>query len=530
MNDAEILKWAAGAPLDLTQIKSVDEEALLRLLKLHRLETRFSERVKKEKPAWCSRPLYLEAWTRSREARANLTRRLQALREVSAAVVKRGLPLITVKGFSTYAITGDVRSIYQSNDLDVFYGDLEYFWQTLESNGYRGEKRLDHEYGRMSKPGVSIDLHRYFPVYAYPEGATATDLRPARSPGCWLQPFSPRTETEITYKDLRQNSFPSSVDETEGFLVPTPAMAVLILCAHEFRDYIEAPTRRSILKLSVLANIRDLALHARFDRRRFAALVTRFNGHDAVAFVGHLLQTYFGANPLPAMLDRYEQCRRSGSPQVLTHYGCWASLGSDDLLYASDDRPRALDTGRVVDRLGGNTVVASTGGPRKCYSVFAKGQGETIHRVVIQTKGEGKFPFVFSFQWSPDDLLFDILLLGPLEKPCEYQVTLQTLPIHRYPDQLELAYARDFGVIEHVFVDQLGEHIRRTGQSDFSASHRPEGWTLSLSLPWRLLPAYFRQASTLPMMLFLAKRKMGQKSPFWGADPVISVPLCIIPE
>lgn len=50
-NECDVLRWAAGAAIDLSEVGAVDEAKLLDLVIRHRLAARFLDRAQRERPA-----------------------------------------------------------------------------------------------------------------------------------------------------------------------------------------------------------------------------------------------------------------------------------------------------------------------------------------------------------------------------------------------------------------------------------------------------------------------------------------------
>ncbi len=351
MRVLDLLKWAAGAPISLPGIEGIqderllcllgiDEDAFLDLLAKHRLAQRFLDRYRRERPGWCSPTLLGRVLELGALAQKHTRRQLDALHEITRALDPAAPPLIAIKGFTTYALTGQEKHLRQSADLDLFAPDPAVLFDHLLRLGYTGfQKGLDHhEWAEMQRQDIKIEIHRCFPVYSYPPGITACDLVPEHHPGLWHQPFTQlhrreigddalmatlqaegarwnRTlrHREIHYEDLLAHSVCGTTPDTADLRVPHPNMAAFLLCAHEFMNY-AGPLLMTALpvKLAILADILDLTRHPQFDLPGFLSLAERFQGQDALAFVGGLLQTCFGSNPFP-LLRPPDPLRRGGA-------------------------------------------------------------------------------------------------------------------------------------------------------------------------------------------------------------------------
>ena len=150
----DILKWVAGSPKPVSEIEmeESDEQILLEAVQAHRLAGRFLHRVNEERPNWWTKSLHQALAIEKMQVQANLIRQVKAIREVSAVLADERRPLITVKGFSAYALTGDQRNIRLSIDVDMFAADLDDLRETLLGLGYSEEdpsKLAPHEFAQL---------------------------------------------------------------------------------------------------------------------------------------------------------------------------------------------------------------------------------------------------------------------------------------------------------------------------------------------------------------------------------------------
>ena len=369
MKTTDVLKWAAGAAAELSANSTVNESELLYLLGHHRLAGRFADRVRRERPAWCSRQLMIRAWQRHAQAKTQLTSQLQAVREVLAKLGANSAPLVLLKGASAYALTGDERTIHFSSDLDVLYDDLERLRDALLELGYRPgpsqpEVLGDYEFGQLYRGNVIFELHRYFPVWSYPAGVAEADLIPAHHPGVWRQNFGEHTHCEIGYREVCEYSHGDALPQLGAARLASPELCALISCAHIVKNFMSSPAYTPFpFFLGELADVFDLTQLADFDAETLRALTDKFHGHDAVQFCANLMQAYFGSNPLAAASSR-DWPHPDSFPRSLS-LGCWASLyrDADELLL-----PLGIET--IVERLGANAVTAVADAPRRVYAVL----------------------------------------------------------------------------------------------------------------------------------------------------------------
>lgn len=527
MHEIEVVKWAAGAVHKPIQNEMVNEEKLFSLLAHHRLTSRFFCCISQERPAWCNRKMHIRAWKAHSQARESMRRQVQAVREVCASLAPSGQPLIVLKGYSTYALTGENHNIRWSCDIDVCFSDLEMLWDALVHLGYVGERRVfSHEFSTVSKRGVSIEVHHYFPVPILPREVIASDMSPLMNPGVWKQEFANVIGgSRIGYEDLAKNLIQATTPEMEGLAVLHPSMNVFISCAHLFRDYHE-PTfcRRDPVRLAELADVRDLLRHPQFDEQRLLCLADQFNGHDAVEFTGRLLQTYFSTDSLTASSLRSmpKQNKKSFTfPHLLTWHGCWANRatphGTDDLLVPSDLRA-------LIDSLGTNTVVASESERQNLYAHPTREGIQAIERVIIQVMRGEPFAFGFSATWSEHVLGFDLHVWHSLDTAYTIDVATEHRDLHHVDVHLgreELTFNSD-GVLIGNNVDVHSDEVQLSQRGSGSASVCVDetSFTVRIELPLRIRPRHLESLSLL-VLLSVAR---------WDRFPhaVVVVPLKVV--
>lgn len=316
MNQIDILKWAAGARIDLPDwrqfrgdclldLLGIDQEELLLRLRQHRLENRFLVRYTTERPNWCSQFL-LERLHRSRvEAQRLWSSQLREIHKISSRFSTAHEPIIILKGMSSFGLTGEPRCIRHSGDLDVCCADPEQLWAGLLDSGYRGKRHFTHEFGKLTRDTIILDLHNYYPVLAYPPDMAWIDFRELGSEKYSQTLRGPLhfKEFEIGYDDLRRESVLSVVPETKGLVFPNPAMAILVMCAHGFRNYttgLHYLRENQATKLAELADICELTRLREFNPIHFMGLVERYGARDSINFVHYLLDSYSLPHSLPS--------------------------------------------------------------------------------------------------------------------------------------------------------------------------------------------------------------------------------------
>lgn len=489
-----LLKWAAGGPDDVSDIGDVDAGRLLRHVAEHRLACRFLRRLRRDRPAWGRRSLLTETWGRCQHATARMRRHAAALQEITRACADTGAPPILVKGFSLYALTGDPDDIRDSADMDLFHPDPARLKDVLLALGYAdapGVITAHHEYAVMARAGVLIEIHNYLPVQTYFPHVTPDACVPETHPGLWRQPpYRWPDCTALTDADLRQDVTRGAAPEADGLTLPSPAMMALVLCAHAFRNVIEA--RRP--KLSEIADLPFLTRHPQFDARRFLELAEQYGGRNAVHVTAHLERCYLGSRSLPALPGEADWDIGARLPQFPGYWIGWQSA-QDALL--------PPEPGGIFARLGATLVM-----PGMAYSVGEAGPGEPIPRLIVLTAQDEVTPFRFSCAWTPDTLDFEVVLTRPLPNAeRRYHVPLA--------DEINVSLL--FANIRDGQVEMEGAGSATLGPSGM-------GHALRLSLPRRKLPRSTADG-LIPLTLSVALDHFEEAGV--RTDPIVRVPLLV---
>lgn len=511
MNNVKILKWAAGAPEDVIGLPMVEPEQLFTLLRAHNLVSRFFHRCQLEKPLWYRRALSIPAWEQMRAIERRAFRQIAAVQEISDALPSDAHPLIVIKGPATFATTGDRRHLRLSGDIDLLCRDSLCLWETLLALGYRGErsdsvdetKSAAHEFAVLTRGDVVIEIHNYFPVARYPDAVRNANLVPAHHPGQWVQQLPVFLPSQIRFDLLAAHSMNGAGPDLRRLRIPDPAASILILCAHEFRNFLHSPFTGMTARLSALADVYDLAREPRFDAGRFLSLMAETGSDDGVAFVASLLQSLYGHNPLPVTASAFEgPC----FPQSLSYSGGWAALTElDDVLLMSG-------TETVVAKLGVNRIVATAAGPPRTYATVPKGaaerdEPEALPRLVLNSPRVPRIEL--SARQDSESLHLSVEFLDTLPDGSEYEVYIQSRHQGYGPD----AWAWEF-------IDGNQFH------------HSP---IQRLAFRWAALPSPFQETKRVPMMLVIGQFQRHERlAAGWfncnAVKPLIIIPLEIICE
>ncbi|GAB4462909.1 MAG: hypothetical protein OHK0029_30650 [Armatimonadaceae bacterium] len=361
MTDTEtlrLLRWGMRPetpPPALSAMDASEEKSLLALIGTHKLSGRFLEGVRRHRPKWASRSLLFSIYKQQEGARAQYRRHLAALHELTDEIAKSSQePIITVKGFATHALTGSEKHLRFSGDLDLFHAQKEMLYEVALRLGYTGEITGSHDWARLSRGGVNLDIMHNFPVPSYPNvirEANVEDLDPTRHPGVWRVPLDGLgTEKTIEYADLLPDAVEGSTPETRKFLVPDAPMSAFIYCVHLFRHHIGGPCTCFLprIRLGELADVWDLTTASGFQMKRFLNIVEQFQGHEAVAFAGRFLLLMYGENPVALAADPLPE----RFPERLVWYGPHVVIHSLESMILT------IDPRKILQQLGTANVVA----------------------------------------------------------------------------------------------------------------------------------------------------------------------------
>jgi hypothetical protein len=361
----------------------------------------------------------------------------------------------------------------------------------------------------MWRDGMKLDLHLYYPVLAYPPGVRTAELAPERHPGRWFQPFSDLTAKGIRYEDLLAHSVRGETPDTSDLVVPDPNMAVLLLCAHEFRSSVNPSLHADTqVRLGTLATIVDLARCREFSETGFQMLVDRFAAQDAVCFVASLVERYFGIR----LLD-IPNCTREldGSfPRLITWFGAWARLGP------ADTPLDPADLSSAILRLGPNAVAVTRDGPNPVYTVGdahsrRPDAGTAVSRLIVRGSRGRTIPFQFSLKVASSALALEITFTEPLT------------------DDDHLYYVEIYG--DPYPAASQGAHIRRRGapepfgQGSISGHSITEGHRLALEIPLAAFHRGTEETAVIPLMVVVGKWFVRHPYPHMDVDSLVVVPL-----
>ncbi len=358
----DVLKWAVSINRPAPPMDGLDEDALVEMAQYHCILQPLLSRLESARLPDCPPRLRTRLRVLQHQIRRHTYERMAAAREITRAMRTHGQsPPIFIKGFSAYALTGDPNLLHFSGDLDPFAEDLPTLWDTAYALGYTGHRKNTHEWAKLMRAGVTLDVHQYYPVLSYPNDvrtAPAWELDASLNPGQWHLPtraldLVPSGEL-IRWPDLRNGAVPGVADGTQDLLFPSPALLCLIHCTHCFRISVTRLHHMNPLggfRLYELLSIYSLARLPNFDAEEFQALAVRFSAQDAVRLVNTLAEAFLGTAALP----EHRSLAADGCPAIFPEhliYGGWVSLQqTDDWLLM-----RGIE--QMLDQLGASAASA----------------------------------------------------------------------------------------------------------------------------------------------------------------------------
>jgi hypothetical protein len=380
--------------------------------------------------------------------------------------------------------------------MDILCGDAGGMQETLSRLGYTWSSTNAveaHHSPRASRDDLdlSIDTYNYIPVWSYPQEPIDAEFDPKLNPGVWNQTVRP-VHTEIHLADVLEHSMSDLGSEAEPLIVPDATMSVLIVCAHLFTDFFHGmPGRFGRLPLARFAEICELCRHPAFDQATFVDLVRQFSVSDSVHFVGGLLASYMGYNPLASTVHSGET-RREWSRFYRSTFWLPALGSYDDLLMP---REAAEPLGNLVDELGANLVFATDHPGEHTYWSGASGEGEPLGRVITRNEGTERLELGVSLGWGTDAMVVEIEVVGIPESEDNVYMEFGGFPSF-------------WGVSRDGLV---GEGWRELGgYSSVDHAFTDTGYTLRVVIPWALRKDLPRHDRTIPLLLSAIRVSRGR--------------------
>lgn len=429
---SDLLAWAVGANRQVG-VRRIDENALLAAAIQHRIAGRFARRLRAEQPVWATPRLLARLAFKQLVANQRIERKLATVCRITTALPSRVLPLGIFKGFSVSLLLRDSAGRRDSDDIDVLAPHADALKSCLLRLGFQNIGASGpHTNADLQGQSTWIDLHNYFPVWSYPTWMRTRPPIPANHPGAWRM-LSDIDVKRIHFDDLANNGW--SPQDLPGCVLPNPELALLILCAHTFKDYCELRAFHTRLKppvlLSYVADMVDLADHPGFDKLRFTGLAEQLGAWDAVTWSASIVKSCLGFNNIPVPRDFEVDANDFGQRFPRSVYrGFWVCLDQRvDSVWRA--HPALHD---IVDSLGYNRMQVYTqpDGPRetKLSRYIWRGSGRDVSDLPVAvnaTTADEELRLQLSVKVAPGDArVVSWLDLPRVVHACDFQLLGRT--------------------------------------------------------------------------------------------------------
>jgi hypothetical protein len=351
-----LLRWVTGAA-DPDALW-VDEERLLRDIGEHGIASRAACRLATDRPGWATPALVAAVADMASDARRRVRAQIALVAELAAGSRDRR-DLVPIKGFGAYLLTGDDCAARPSVDVDLLAADPDAAMTVLRRAGFAADAKAPsaHELWNAVRDGWKVELHRHLPCWSYRSGWSAGDFDPRRHPGTWRQRGA-IVRRGIAHADVAGETVPVATGGGRVF-VPGAEMALVITCAHAFRDFLSLATLynrgRPRVRLAAAAEMLSLARHPGFRPAAYLALAERLGAHDAVEWARELLERSTGSAPWPAATPS-----RRGAPDHVARYPrhLWNDFLAEIDQPLTDVYAAGLPLATVVEQVGFDEVSA----------------------------------------------------------------------------------------------------------------------------------------------------------------------------
>jgi hypothetical protein len=256
-----------------------------------------------------------------------------------------------------------------------------------------------------------------------------------------------------------------------------------------------------MVRLSELADIRDLAHHHGFDASYFWELAHRYGGTTSVSFARYLLQTFLGTD-IPGAVHARKRLNWV-FPMQSSKWGGWALVHSPEEVFSQ------LSTTAAFQRLQPTSIFLGECRKRHTHGAHRGVCPECIRKVITCVQPETTLSIEFSVSEEDDALLLSVRVFKPVEPGCAYYV----LASFRWDYPLD-GILRNGRTIRWAEIDDTGS-VRNEGVSILDsdghnsehpaegavASRETDGCRVRLPFAWQLLCPTQQKSSSVPLLL-----------------------------
>jgi Uncharacterised nucleotidyltransferase len=508
------LAWGIGGRSPTGDQLGFDSDTYIRAVREHRIAGRLIARNLREPQPWISPGLLTALHDEHRWQRQVFADRTELARELVRRYGPRHDPLIFLKGFSAHFLTG--RRDYSaraSTDIDFFAGNNDAVLGMLADMGYEFDRRTSpHEVARLGRGNSFVELHGYVPVFA---GVDTERVPAVFSSDVRRAPVHAFARNDVRYPDVRANST-SLTSEGVELTIPNIEMTTLIAYAHCYRNQISmlGPSMFATVRLSELAEIREMVSWPHFRIVRFRELVRQFDARLAVEFV----------DDLTAAIMRGDDVR-SEAPALDLRRSLWWDQGQGAFVTSTTpaETPedlviRTSGMRQLLGLLGANDLAASSSLTSSAeYSTLPGERGGRPLRIrASHTIRNASLDVGLSAAWTHDGL--------------EFTVKTFTIPGHRHDRE---TFIFNFGTsifscgfshsnAEVAVTDLLGDD----GPDMTSVSMVPESpGIFRIRLGWPATGAGFTHPKGHELFLMIGARRRRDQVPLPYATTLIPLRL-----
>lgn len=498
--DVEILKWFAGAQGQIQPQQDLDLPFLIRGIRAHRLAGHALRRISIERPEWVGQELLDILRAFHRQAVSRVKQQAASLRSLEGKIGALD-DLIVIKGFTTYALSSDDFDIRFSTDIDVVSRDESLLVASVKDDASAtGSPLAPHELATVDCGDAVFDIHRYAPVWLYPDQMLETHFARAYNENIWVQSHD-IFQTEVGFLEVSDHCTTSTASLTKGIQIPNANMAILISCAHLLRNYAEfkkhsIAERFPVVRLAEIADLNRLRVHESFNKEEFLKLAEKYSGQHCISFASFLIETYLGQEALP--------CNTSIGTGLENYarrlwFGIWVQLRED----ANRLLGARTNMQRICADLQASIVMNSRQEDEYLYSTEVTTQDLRVETVLANCSDSFILPVKFSFMVTEEGVRLNLKVLDT---------------VFSVADAIRLDFGRLY--CEWIYEVENKTWSRRgdAGQANINfgdtlvASFTAENYCVQLFVPWAMLRmADVELISPLPLIIGAARYSLNKK-------------------
>jgi hypothetical protein len=281
-----LAKWVSGDPHPPPAI-SWDVDSALNVLRRHKLLCRCALAFSQLRPTWASQELEDAVAVAAADVVASLGGRLAATQAIQEVLEQSdpevGASLVTLKGPTLFALTGDPAMIRNSGDIDLLCADPALLTECMSSLGYARVDQYNrpHEYVSLGNGAFEVDVHDYIPVLRCDSPATLDD-------GPWPTPLVSTSGFGfygLPFSLILEHSVRREVDGCR-LRIANVTLAAFLAILHLFREYAHSPFLKpfATVRLGEVAEIDLLMRLPDFEIGLFQSLVLSHGADTALRF------------------------------------------------------------------------------------------------------------------------------------------------------------------------------------------------------------------------------------------------------